>query len=76
MLPNTFKDKNNCGHTYVSPRKVADFGLENPLDCSGSKVPSRGEEASAHDAKAEKKGANATKAAAAADKATAAEAKK
>jgi hypothetical protein len=44
MLPNTFKDKNNCQHTYVSPRKVQDFGLENPLDCSGAKVPSKGEE--------------------------------
>jgi len=68
MLPNTFRDKNNCKHNYVSPRKVADFGLENPLDCSGAKVPSNGEEGSAYDAKAAKKGANATKAAAATKK--------
>lgn len=29
----TFHDKNDCKHTYVSPRDVGDFGLENPLEC-------------------------------------------
>jgi len=72
MLPNTFKDKNGCKHTYVSPRKVEDFGLENPLDCSGAKNPGKGEEASAFSPAAAKKGANAEKAKAAAEKASAA----
>ena len=76
MLPNTFRDKNNCKHQYVSPRKVADFGLENPLDCSGAKAPGKGEEKSAYSAAAAKKGANADKATAAAEKVMAADAKK
>lgn len=38
----TFGDKNGCKHTYVSPRDVGDFGLENPLECAkgGGEEPS------------------------------------
>lgn len=33
----TFKDKNKCVHTYVSPRVAYDMGLEHPLECPGGK---------------------------------------
>ena len=35
MLPNTFRDKNNCLHTYESPRRMEDFGIDDDAECSG-----------------------------------------
>ena len=35
--PATFRDKNNCSHTYISPRPVEDFGLPFAVDCPKGK---------------------------------------
>ena len=35
IAPITFRDKSKCLHTYTSPRKVEDFGLDQDADCPG-----------------------------------------
>jgi len=53
----TFKDKRNCKHTYISPRKMEDFGLDMDADCPiDEKTKESGEEEqSIHKPKAEAK---------------------